>query len=138
MSICYEDLHPTRFNRQLGGQNAELLVNLTNDMWFDGSPAASWHGRLARLRAIEQRRFSIRATNSGLSSVVEPVGRVQFRLEPGVATAGATGFKWMTGQTTYHLIGNTPWWLLTCACALSLVFGRRGSEHREARPHNRM
>lgn len=125
VSICYEDLHPTRFNRELGGHNAELLVNLTNDMWFDGSPAVNLHARLARLRAIEQRRFSIRATNSGLSSVVDPVGRVQFRLEPGVAAAGTASVKWLTGQTVYHLIGNSPWWLLTCASAFSLGLGRR-------------
>jgi apolipoprotein N-acyltransferase len=53
-----------------------LIVSLANDAWFGDSQEPRLHDAVARLRAVEHRRYLVRATNSGISSVVDPLGRV--------------------------------------------------------------
>ena len=63
--VCYEDTLP-RFVRQVVGDGSpHLLVNLTNDAWFGDSSEPSIHLALSQLRAIEQRRYLVRATKTG-------------------------------------------------------------------------
>lgn len=73
--ICYEDIIPS-FSRQFNEKGANLLVNLTNDAWFGKTIAASQHLLLAVPRAVETRTYLIRATNTGVSAIIDPVGRV--------------------------------------------------------------
>ena len=77
--VCYEDTVPALARKAtLGG--SELLVNITYDTWFGRSAAPHEHHLIAAFRAIENRRFLVRATNSGLSAVVDPLGRTIARL----------------------------------------------------------
>ena len=69
--ICYEDTLPT-LARQATRQGAQLLVNLTFDTWFGRTHAPYQHHLIAAFRAIENRRYLIRCTNSGYSAVVDP------------------------------------------------------------------
>ena len=63
-----------------GARNgAELLVNITNDAWFGESIAPLQHHQIALFRAIENRRFLVRATNTGLSAIVSATGETQAR-----------------------------------------------------------
>ena len=74
-SICYE----TAFaGHALGAarRGAELLVTLSNDSWFAGSPAPRLHLALAAFRSIETRLWQVRATNSGISAVIAPSGDI--------------------------------------------------------------
>ena len=71
--ICYEDVLP-QIATQGVRNGAELLINITNDAWFGESIAPLQHHQIALLRAIENRRFLIRATNTGLSAIVSPTG----------------------------------------------------------------
>ncbi len=74
--ICYEDILPRFTNDAVRHGDPELLVNMTNDAWF-GDTTEPWeHLALAQLRAVEHRRYLVRGTNSGVSAVVDPVGRV--------------------------------------------------------------
>lgn len=74
--ICYEDLMPELAREFVARNEAQLLINLTNDAWF-GNTAAPWqHARLAQWRAIETRRAMVRATNTGLTSVISPMGEL--------------------------------------------------------------
>lgn len=77
--ICYEDLFPD-ITRTLSEQNIELLLNLTNDAWYEKSSAAIQHVVYSQYRAIEARRFLLRATNTGVTAVIDPAGRVLDRL----------------------------------------------------------
>ncbi len=79
--ICYEDLvsMPSTDGVKNG---ANILVNMTNDAWYGRSRAMYQHNLLARFRAIETRRFLIRATNTGFSSIISPVGEINAKLEP--------------------------------------------------------
>ena len=122
--ICYEDILPRFTNDAVRHANPELIVNLTNDAWF-GDTAAPWeHFALTQLRAVEHRRYFVRGTNSGVSAVVDPVGRVvahssTFRTESLVAP-----IHWMRSHTLYEWIGDWPW-LLVSGGLIYAAFRRR-------------
>jgi apolipoprotein N-acyltransferase len=76
--ICYEAIFPSLVRRFAAG-GAELLVNVTNDAWYGTTSAPHQHLAMAAFRAVENRRYLLRAANTGVSAVVDPRGRV---LEP--------------------------------------------------------
>lgn len=73
--ICFESMLPG-IARGLTRHGAEMIVVATNDAWFKKSPAAAQHVALARLRAIENRRWLAQAANSGLSVIIDSRGRI--------------------------------------------------------------
>jgi len=73
--ICYEAIFPSLVRRFAAG-GAELLVNVTNDAWYGTTSAPHQHLAMAAFRAIENRRYLVRAANTGISAVVDPRGRV--------------------------------------------------------------
>jgi apolipoprotein N-acyltransferase len=74
--ICFEAIFPGLVRRfvNIGSQ---LIINLANDGWYGISDAPYQHLEIVRLRAIENRRYLLRATNSGISAIIEPTGRIQ-------------------------------------------------------------
>lgn len=122
--ICYEDIIPSFVNKIMGNGDPELLVNLTNDAWF-GDTTQPWiHLALAKLRAIEQRRFFVRSTNSGVSAFIDPVGRVMARTPVFTEVAIAEDLRWLDSTTLYRILGDAPWWLLAMG-SFALAFVRR-------------
>lgn len=79
--ICYEDV-VARLAREAVSNGATLLINLTNDGWFGNSAALRQHHLIASFRAIENRRYLLRATNTGLTAIVDPTGRTISELVP--------------------------------------------------------
>ncbi|MFW6325018.1 MAG: apolipoprotein N-acyltransferase [Desulfovibrionales bacterium] len=73
--ICYEAIFPELAQKRVA-HGANLLVNISNDAWFGRSSAPKQHLDLAVLRAVEQHRFLIRSTNTGISTLVDPGGRI--------------------------------------------------------------
>jgi len=86
VTICYEAIFPSLVRRQvlLG---AEVLVNLTNDAWYEGTPGPFQHFLMERVRAVETDRYLVRSANGGVSGVVDPRGRLQARTPPGEAAS---------------------------------------------------
>jgi|HubBroStandDraft_6_1064221.scaffolds.fasta_scaffold81687_2 apolipoprotein N-acyltransferase len=123
--ICYEDILPGFVNAMVKHADPDLLVNMTNDAWFGDSTEPWIHLALAKMRAVEHRRYLIRSTNSGVSALVDPVGRVplhgdMFKEESLIGVA-----KFMRARTVYELLGDWPW--LLCAAAIAgMAFVRRG------------
>jgi apolipoprotein N-acyltransferase len=76
--ICYEAIFPGLV-RRFAASGAELLVNVTNDAWYGTTSAPYQHLAMAAFRAVENRRYMVRAANTGITAVVDPWGRV---LEP--------------------------------------------------------
>jgi apolipoprotein N-acyltransferase len=74
--ICFEAVFPDLMRRFVNA-GSQLIVNLTNDGWYGDSAAPYQHLAITRLRAVENRRFLLRATNSGVSAIIEPSGRIQ-------------------------------------------------------------
>ena len=110
--ICYEDTVPA-LAREASQKGAELLINITSDSWFGRTLAPHQHHLIAAFRAIENRRFLIRATNTGLSGIVDPLGRTIVSIPPfaeGTATARVTPLTYRSAYTNW--IGDRPWWAL--------------------------
>jgi apolipoprotein N-acyltransferase len=103
LSICYEDVFSAPLRNQLAqSQNPSLMLNLTNDAWYEKTPAAAHHLQLSQLRAAEFARPMLRSTNTGMTAQIDAQGRVVQSLpwfEPGVlemrvkAVSGATPFQ---------------------------------------------
>ncbi len=77
--ICFEDVVPSLVRRYAPMQ-PHLLVNLTNDGWFKDSPGALQHLANSVFRAIELRTPMIRSTNTGITAIITPTGRISHRL----------------------------------------------------------
>lgn len=125
--ICYEDILPSFVNAAVRHARPDLLVNLTNDAWF-GDTTEPWeHLALAQLRSIEHRRYLVRATNSGVSAVVDPVGRLIAHGAVFQQDTVDAVVHWMSGDATvYETIGDAPWWLAAAAVA-AMAFRRRSA-----------
>jgi len=123
--ICYEDLMAGLARRFVAEKGANLLVNLTNDAWF-GDTVAPWqHARLAQWRAIETRRYLIRVTNTGLTSVINPKGEMLETLplfSSGVLTVNVALLE---GETLYVRFGDWFAWLATLAALAILAWRYR-------------
>lgn len=124
--ICYEAIRPDFVRRMVRASDPDLLVTLANDAWFGDSQEPRMHLALARLRAIEHRRWLVRATNSGISALVDPTGAIV--AETGVLTrASLRGtVHTLDGATLYTTLGDWPGWLALVAVALGLARGRGG------------
>jgi apolipoprotein N-acyltransferase len=124
--ICYEDILPGFVNKLVRQGDPDLLVNLTNDSWF-GDTSEPWeHFALAKLRAVEHRRFLVRATNSGVSGVVDAVGRVVASSGVSVPPRSAVSSsptqvallgkaRWLRSRTAYEVLGDAPFWVAAAA-----------------------
>jgi apolipoprotein N-acyltransferase len=124
--ICYEDVLPGFVNELVRVSDAELLVNLTNDAWY-GDTTQPWiHLALATFRAIEHRRYFVRSTNSGVSAVIDPVGRVLAHTDTFESAALSHEVAYLKpARTPYEIYGDAPWWACTIAVAGLCVFPRR-------------
>jgi apolipoprotein N-acyltransferase len=74
--VCFESIFP-EIARGHARNGADLLVTITNDAWFGRTSAAYQHFQMAVLRAVENRSFLVRSANTGVSGVIDPVGRVR-------------------------------------------------------------
>jgi apolipoprotein N-acyltransferase len=80
--ICFEDVFGY-LSRRMAREGADILVNLTNDGWFRSSPGPYQHAELSAFRAVETRRPLIRATNSGITTVIDQLGNTTAELRKG-------------------------------------------------------
>jgi len=110
--ICYEDILPGFVRDAVEHHQSHLLVNLTNDGWFGRSAAAEVHFALSKFRAVEHRRYLVRATNTGVTAIVDPVGRVQ-DVAPLFEEGTVVGpVRWLHGRTVFGWMGNVPWYVV--------------------------
>ena len=119
VSICYEDA----FGEEVivGLPVAHMLVNVSNDTWFGDSLAPHQHLQMARMRSIETGRPMLRATNNGVSALIDYKGRIT-ATSPQFKQTVLTGLvQPMTGTTPYVLWGNYLIVVILVA-GLSLVF----------------
>jgi apolipoprotein N-acyltransferase len=118
VSICYEDILHRKILSSVRDGQPDLLLNLTSDSWFEGSPGPALHLALASLRAVEHRRYLLHASTGGVTAVVAPTGRIEWHLPEGPAS-GVASVRWLDSRTPYQQHGDTPW---IAAAGLSVLF----------------
>ena len=119
--ICYEAIFP-ELVRHFTLAGAEVLINITNDGWYGDSSAPYQHFDMSRVRAIENRRYLIRAANTGISAIVDPYGQVieKTRLDRQVVLHGR--FEYRTDRTFYVRFGDVFAWLCVGVSGVFLLF----------------
>jgi len=119
--ICYEAVFP-HFVRQFVQQGAQVLINISNDGYFGHSAAHEQHLLIARMRAAENRRWLIRATNDGITAVIDPRGRVVDQITPFVQTSKVMAFDYESAETAYTRYGDWfAWGCLAAGLALATL-----------------
>ena len=121
--ICYESAFPDLV-REFTHLGAEVLVNVSNDGYFGRSAAHQQHLEIVRMRAAENRRWILRATNDGISAVIDPRGRVVQQLVPFEPTAALVPYDYNREETPYTRHGD--WFAWSCF-ALGFVLAGYGA-----------
>ena len=115
--ICYEDIFP-ELSRAMVKNGANLLVNMTNDAWYGRSSAAYQHLAAAQFRAVETGRAFVRATNTGISAVIDPTGQVVNAAPIFEQSVIVHQIPLLQAQTIYTKLGN---WFIAACFLLALV-----------------
>jgi apolipoprotein N-acyltransferase len=111
--ICYEAVFADEI-RQFARLGAEVLVNISDDGWY-GDTSAPWqHLNIARMRAIENRRWLLRDTNNGVTAVIDPYGRVRQSIPRHQVDALAAKYAYRDDMTFYTAHGD----VFASACAI--------------------
>ncbi len=122
-NICYEDAFGEEIIRQL--PEASVLVNVSNLAWFGDSLAPWQHAQMSQMRALETGRMMLRATNTGLTAIIDAKGRIVAALP--LFEGGSLGgtIQGYAGSTPYVRWGNAPVLLVWAALALAVFRFRR-------------
>lgn len=126
VNICYEDIFPEHVRMLMQGGRGrripEAMFNLTNDSWYGNTTQPMEHLVLASFRSIEHRRALVRSTNTGISAIVDPVGRIDRRTTQWTKASLTGRIPLLQGRTVYAVLGDWIGWL--CALIALLGIGR--------------
>lgn len=133
--ICYESIFPDEV-RQFTANGAQVLINISNDGWYGETGAPFQHMLMARMRAIENHRWLLICTNSGITASVDPYGRVVSNAPRNVRTAVAVPFSPQIEMTFYSRNGDIFAWICVVISILAVFLRARvaGRTMIEARP----
>ncbi len=104
--ICYEIVYPGLVAKS--AKSADLMVTISNDAWFGNSIGPLQHMQMAQMRALENERFLVRATNTGVSGVVDPKGKILFTGPQFVQENFVANVEKRAGFTPFSLLGSYP------------------------------
>ena len=119
MSICYEAIFPFAVSGPT--LRPDWLINVTNDAWFGKSVGPHQHLGQLRLRVIELGIPAARAANTGISAIIDPLGRITFQSEIGVADAYDMAMPQPVAQTLYSRLGD---WALLLLVMVAIGLGQ--------------
>ncbi len=123
--ICYESAFPGLV-RQFTNQGAELLINISNDGYFGNSAAREQHLALVRMRAAENHRWILRATNDGITAMIDPSGRVTQTIPERTETSEILRYNYVADVTPYTMWGDWfPWLCLLASAVLCWIALKR-------------
>lgn len=108
-NVCYEAIFPGLIREQVN-LGAELIVNLSNDAWYEGTPAIRQHFLMDRVRAVENFRFLVRSANGGYSAVIDPHGGIRSIAGPGIPSCCWGDARAINSGSLYGKFGD--WWLV--------------------------
>ena len=125
--ICYESIFPDEV-RQFAADGAQVFVNLSNDGWYGDSGAYAQHLKQARMRAVENGRWLLRATNTGVTASIDPYGRVVASIPRKVRTTLVAPYA-LSSETTFYT-RHGDWFAYLCAIILVVVLITRPLLHK--------
>jgi apolipoprotein N-acyltransferase len=120
MLLCFEAMFPA-LAREATRDGADVLFNLSNDGWFGRPEAAQMQLDIASLRAVESRRFLVRAAATGISAVIDPHGTILERSAFGTHEVLAATVRPSHVRTLYQRWGDAPAWLLIAGAVLATL-----------------
>jgi apolipoprotein N-acyltransferase len=125
--ICYEAIYPGEI-REFARNGAQLLINISNDGWFGQSDAAEQHLRMARVRAVENRRWLLRDTNSGITASIDPYGNVTRVMQRDTRDSADLRYDFRNDTTIYTRIGDFfAWMCVGVSAILTIVTFRKAN-----------
>jgi apolipoprotein N-acyltransferase len=116
--VCYESIFP-EFVASFVKRGAQYLVFVTNDSWWGNTSGARQHNQFAILRSIENRRWVVRCANGGISSFIDPMGRMYDATQMYTETIISRAIEPRTEQTFYTRHGD---WLARASGTISGLF----------------
>ena len=120
--ICYESIFGNDL-RNFPSAGAQVLVNISDDGWY-GDTSAPWeHLDMVRMRAIENHRWVLRATNTGVTAVIDPFGRITTTIPRHIRTSVQVPFGYEDDITFYSRHGDWFAWLCALVTAAFLALG---------------
>lgn len=132
MMICYEVTFGDEVAAHLPA--AQLLLNVSNDAWFGDSLAPHQHLQMARMRALETGRFLARATNTGITALINSRGRITVRSKQFEQTVVTGSLTPMGGATPYVRVKDWPVLAMAALCILGVWWRRRGLARNPSAP----
>jgi apolipoprotein N-acyltransferase len=118
--ICYEAIYAGEI-RRFAANGADLLINISNDGWFGRSAAAEQHLRMARVRAVENRRWLLRVTNNGITASIDPYGRIYSPVPVDTRAAVDLPYDFRAAETAYTRFGDWFAWLCVIVSVILLA-----------------
>ena len=118
--ICYEAIYPGEI-RAFADRGAQLLINISNDGWFGKSEAAEQHLRMARVRAVENRRWLLRDTNSGITASIDAYGNVTRVMRRDVRGSADLPYDFRTDRTLYTRFNDWFAWMCVAVSAILVL-----------------
>jgi len=120
--ICYESIFPDEV-RQFAAQGAQVFVNISNDGWYGDSGAWKQHLQQTEMRAIENNRWLLSATNTGLTAAIDPAGRVVAQVPRKERSVLVAPYALVSSTTFYTRHGD--WFAYVCAIISVGALGAR-------------
>lgn len=118
--ICYEAIYPMEV-RAFVERGAQLLINISNDGWFGKSEAAEQHLRMVRVRAVENRRWVVRDTNSGITASIDPYGHVTRVLARDLRGSADLPYDFRSDITLYTRFNDWFAWMCVAISAILVL-----------------
>jgi apolipoprotein N-acyltransferase len=119
--ICYESIFGDEV-RQYEDMGADVLVNISDDGWYGDTSAAWEHLNMVRMRAIENHRWILRATNTGVTAAIDPDGRVVKAAPRHIRTSLRAGFDYEHDVTFYAAHGDLFAYLCALVTAIAAAY----------------
>jgi apolipoprotein N-acyltransferase len=132
--ICYESVFPDEV-RQFADNGAQVLVNISNDGWYGDSGAYAQHLNQTRMRAIENNRWLLSTTDTGVTASIDPWGRVAARIPRKERTALVAPYG-LTSVTTFYT-RHDDWFAYVCAIISVGALLLRFIDFKNRKPQNR-
>jgi apolipoprotein N-acyltransferase len=118
--ICYESIFPNEV-REFTANGAQVLINISDDLWYGETGAPAQHLQMARMRAVENHRWILLATNNGTTASIDPFGRVVMRAPRNIRTALVVPYAPQNESTFYSRNGDIFAWICVVISLLAAL-----------------